>query len=138
MNQPAKRHADPTEPPPTPGAAEPSVRPKVLRRPAQFARSAAAPTDIRLDERRSKAVPAAAPPPTPVAPALPQWQDDGHFAIALLAIIIAVNVAVSLWLAPGSAQAPDAAAPVALPAAGAAPAVHVLDALADDPSVREH
>jgi hypothetical protein len=58
------------------------------------------------------------------------WQDDPRFAIALLAIVIGVNVALSLWLSPSS-PAPsiaDATRESAKPA-GASPAPTPEEAL---------
>ncbi len=74
-------------------AAEPPVRPKLSRRPAQFSAPAATlkilpalPLDAATNDRN-------APPPAHKA-----WQDDGRFALALLTIVIAMNVAVTFWL----------------------------------------
>ena len=76
--------------------AEAPARPKVLRRPAQFSSSATSnvitpivvPPTTKLDDM---------PDVTPVAPR-PAWQDDGRFAVMLLAIIILMNVVVVSWL----------------------------------------
>lgn len=80
--------------------AAPQVKPKILRRPAQFS-SPAAPSHDRAtpDLRLDTAAPAA---PLTTSPLPRPWQDDPRFAIALLTIIIVVNLALSLWLSPGS------------------------------------
>ena len=119
-------------PPATPSAAggELMVRPKVLRRPAHFgARSTIeSPTPILIPLQQEQH-PAEKP-----EPAFRAWQDDGKFAITLLAFIIVVNVVVSAWLSaispvkPVSAQA--SATTAHAPAANAA--VHVLDTSARD------
>lgn len=78
-----------------------------MRRPAQFSSPSASPTnnnttpDLRLDAAQAAPQPLGAPLPRP-------WQDDPRFAIALLAIVIIVNVALSLWLSP-STPAPSIA-----------------------------
>lgn len=96
----------------------PQVKPKILRRPAQFS-SPATPLspshtpDLRIDTSQAM--------PQQAAIALPRpWQDDPRFAIALLAIIITVNVALILWLAP-TTPASGIANQAALSAASASP-----------------
>jgi hypothetical protein len=98
---------------PTAGT-ELAVRPKVLRRPAHF---------------NAKANPIASPAPVLVpmqsvpqameksAPAFRAWQDDGKFAITLLALVILVNVIVSTWLAAITPEKPVAASAISTPAA---------------------
>lgn len=60
--------------------------------------------DMRLD------APMRDTPASPVTPFTTRhWQDDGRFAVALLAIVIIVNVVVSVWLARmAPTQAPEA------------------------------
>ena len=52
------------------------------------------------------------------------WQDDGRFAIALVLLLIALNLLVSVWLAPVLTIQP-----VAAPIPQAAPAVTILNEL---------
>lgn len=85
---------------------EPVVRPKVMRRPANFSSSVAAMPTIHLptapkadsiEENENLAL---------SAPALPmvvpmyarQWQDDLGFGIAMLTILLLVNLALIAWL----------------------------------------
>lgn len=81
-------------------AAAPQVKPKILRRPAQFSSPAAPSHDSATPDLRLNAPPLASQHATTSLPR--PWQDDPRFAIALLAIIIIVNVALSLWLSPRS------------------------------------
>lgn len=81
-------------------ALAPQVKPKILRRPAQFSSPASAPLasntpDLRIDTSQAMPQQTTANTPRP-------WQDDPRFAIALLTIVIAVNVALSFWLAPST------------------------------------
>ncbi|MEJ0009931.1 MAG: hypothetical protein WDN72_05050 [Alphaproteobacteria bacterium] len=79
-----------------PSGGEEAVRPKVLRRPAQFSRAVPVPL-------------AAEPPPTPVAnlPALATptpamgraWQEDVRFGLALIVSLFFINL-VMVWLVP--------------------------------------
>lgn len=82
------------------GAPAPQVKPKIMRRPAQFSTPTlttanTSTPDLHLDAPQPVPQHLAAPMPRP-------WQDDPRFAIALLAIVIIVNVALSLWLSPSS------------------------------------
>ena len=117
---------------PAPGA-ELAVRPKVLRRPAHFNAKAAplaGPGESAAPVLVSLPFQPVLPQPEKPVPAFRAWQDDGKFAITLLALVILVNLAVSAWLA---AISPDKAiAPTAPVASVAAPAVHVLDTSARD------
>ena len=105
-------------------AAESAMRPKVLRRPAQFSAPAAASNVVSLPGTRQE-LPMERPP---VAPSPRVWQDDGHFGIALMVLLLVVNGAAALWLShtPKDAliitQSPSA--PSSSNAEG--PGVHVL------------
>lgn len=110
--------------PGTPASSDMVARPKVMRRPSQFSQPASVlrSEPARAIETRLDAPPTrdAATAPTQGAPTLRPWQEDGRFAVALLAIVIAVNVLVSIWLLGISAPAvaPDAepmAASIATP-----------------------
>ncbi len=73
--------------PPADGVA----RPKVMRRPAHFSDAAPA-TNVQpfsAPELIAREKP---------APVSKSWQDDGRFAVALLAIVILTNLAVMAWL----------------------------------------
>lgn len=119
----SERAASYTPPLPVPQAADGSVRPKVMRRPAQFASKAlpAQPLPALLTQTD-------AAEPTKTALHTRAWQDDGRFAITLLAIVILINVVVSAWL---SAIAPTATPTAAIPLISSAPdelkIVHILD-----------
>jgi hypothetical protein len=98
--------------------AAPPVKPKVLRRPAQFsAPTSHAPTPETTNLRTD----ALTKPEQPASQALTRpWQDDGRFAISLLAIVIVVNIALSLWLSPNTHaahRAETSGSSVALPSA---------------------
>lgn len=82
-------------------ASDNTVRPKVMRRPAQFSPTSASPTIT------SQALVLAMDPPAEKPARSPAWQDDMRFAIALLAIIIFVNLAVMFWLSRMPAQTPE-------------------------------
>ena len=102
------------------------VRPKAMRRPAQFASQAvAAPAPAELAPTTSQA---ASKPQVVTRP----WQDDGRFAMTLLAVIILMNIAVSAWLSAISGPAlPSRDAPVSPPSAAAESpqrdTIHILD-----------
>lgn len=136
MNQRAKlRIESPAAPANAPLTETENVaRPKVLRRPAQFSQPATPahpklqpPIDIRLDAP-------ARDTPTAAAPiAQRNWQDDGRFAVALLAIIIMVNVIVGVWLtrmAPAEAPVTPATTSTANDPA-ASEGVSLIDALSE-------
>lgn len=96
-----------------------AVRPKVLRRPAHFSAQSLietpepvlVPLQYTHDEPKH-------------SPTLRAWQDDGKFAITLLALVIVVNLIVSAWL---SAISPISATtkPTLIDTAPAG--VHILD-----------
>lgn len=99
------------------------VRPKILRRPAQF--SGEIPAGKVLTALRL-----AAPMPIVAAtPASKPWQDDGRFAVALLTIIILMNVLVTLWLAHITRQQTSNTTPAPHHTVTSG-SVHVLDDLA--------
>lgn len=107
-------------------SADGAVRPKVMRRPAQFSTPASnlrVPPTLPLEQRLDAALREPAAPAVQATPSARAWQDDGRFAVALLAIVIVVNVAVSIWL---SAMSPPAVAPAASPEIAAAPATDTL------------
>ncbi len=81
--------------PPHANASEFAVRPKVLRRPAHFQSSLTeSPAPVFIPLQQHVAINAEKP-----APPFRAWQDDGRFAITLLALVIGVNLLVSAWLA---------------------------------------
>lgn len=87
--------------------AHPSLaRPKVLRRPTQFSGSTPVTEDLRA-ESTSDVVIAAFPLTERTQTKKPQatrpfahraWQDDGRFAITLLAVVVIVNTVLAMWL----------------------------------------
>lgn len=99
-----------------------SVHPKILKRPPQFSsrlrQESAAPDNMRITQDEPPE-----PPPTimPLA-----WQNDGRFAVTLLAIIIVMNIALSYWLAQISTR-PHNSRPATTDETGI---VHLLDSVA--------
>ena len=88
------------------GRAEPTVRPKVMRRPATFSGGAVTPamptihlppTGASTEGNENLALSA---PSLPAVVTLPvkQWQDDLPFGMAMLAILVLVNLALIAWL----------------------------------------
>ena len=71
---------------------EPKMRPKTLKRPAQFSVPPPPLLPLPIAKDLSEPLPA-------LAPASLAWQDDGRFAVPLLAIILVLNIAVGYWLA---------------------------------------
>lgn len=94
MNRPAPFPPPPSDPAPVSGAAagDPSIRPKVLRRPAHFSGT---PTHDPSAETFPITPPATAANPQAAALA---WQDDGRFGLVLFALIASINIALILWL----------------------------------------
>jgi hypothetical protein len=96
-----------------------AVRPKVLRRPAHFSArpliEAPTPALIPLQHTYTE---------QKLTPAFRAWQDDGKFAITLLALVIVVNLVVSAWL---SAISPSPAAVKSTLIDTTPATVHVLD-----------
>jgi hypothetical protein len=110
--------------PALPQVSEGSVRPKVMRRPAQFASRAITPQPLPALLTQVDA-----PTNTKTVLHTRAWQDDGRFAMTLLAIIIVINVAVSAWL---SAMTPlSLTPPASIPLISSPPSelkiVHILD-----------
>lgn len=74
------------------------ARPKIMRRPAQFSQAAG---EIILSDISLKAPsPTVADTASINPPASRTWQEDGRFAITLLAIVIGINLILSAWLSP--------------------------------------
>lgn len=132
MNPRAKLRIEATHiAPPTPSASretEPQARPKVMRRPAQFGMRAttqslplAAQADTHLDAMAAAAPSAQAP--NAAQAAARNWPDDGRFAVALLAIVIAVNLLVTAWLQTMAPTAPTAGPGSPQPATADAPSL---------------
>ena len=96
-----------------------------MRRPAQFSQDASAGMPL-LSKERLLATPTADSPgaPLPSVTLAPLWQDDGRFAVALLAIIITVNVVVSVWL---SMIATTPGTPASLPTTQSTPSTSTID-----------
>ena len=114
-----------------PSGGELAVRPKVLRRPAHFgARNPVieSPAPILIPLQIEEA------PTEKAAPAFRAWQDDGKFAITLLAFVIVINLVVSAWLSAISPAkpAPASASTATTHAPAANAAIHVLDSNARD------
>lgn len=118
------------EPSKTPAPSEGVAKPKIMRRPAQFSKPAirhdpAASADTRIEANAATSASTA-----PHTPALRPWQDDARFAFALLAIVIIVNLALSVWLAPKTTVSPAASpAPIALVTPIAEPALSKPESL---------
>ena len=85
-------------------AAEPPVRPKVMRRPSHFSsKDAPAPhTPAFLSEKHDStpdlSQPAPSMPVVPYTPTAKAWQDDARFGAVMLAVVVLVNVGLMLWL----------------------------------------
>lgn len=115
MNERATAYKIPPQAAASAGA-ELAVRPKVLRRPAHFNTKTAIEAPVPVLLPLHTATSQAAEKPSPAA--FRAWQDDGKFAITLLAIVIVVNLVVSAWLSaispakPMVAQVPLVEAPV--------------------------
>ena len=110
--------------PHVPQTGDAGVRPKVMRRPAQFANKA-----ITTQPLPTLLTQADGADNTKAIPHARAWQDDGRFAITLLAIVIIINIAVSAWL---SALDPAPISPTtSIPLISSAPSelkiVHILD-----------
>ncbi len=97
----------------TSSAADSVVRPKIMRRPAQFSHA----EPIVIVQSPSLNTP---PEKADIATSIPSkpWQDDGRFAIALVLLLVAVNLLVILWLTPAApppamvhSQTPEAGIP---------------------------
>ena len=121
--------------PPLAANGNPVARPKTMRRPAHFSHSEhpLAPATVNLA--------LVAPTATPqrvgtdkTAPTTRPWQDDGRFAVILLALVIAVNVVVIAWL---GAVHPPAPVVVEHHEVEKNPAVHLLDSTADNASTEQ-
>ena len=84
--------------PPTAPHEEASAKPKVLRRPAQFSRKAALPVEPAAPHLADIPVPAMAPRSHAATPATPHWQEDGRFGMTMVAVVLVVNVLLSLLL----------------------------------------
>ena len=127
MNQRAKLSADYSPSlgvkSPETAPSEPIARPKVMRRPPQFSSPTSAtrqPATILADQHLDAPALDAAMPTTPASSITRPWQDDGRFAVALLAIVITVNVMVGMWLVAITKPAADPnQAQAAKPVAGA-------------------
>ncbi|MFM9889685.1 MAG: hypothetical protein ACKVOE_03435 [Rickettsiales bacterium] len=78
----------------TPDDDQAAVRPKVMRRPAQFSQ----PTPPVVAETQLAALPVVSEPSLARLPRTYPWQDDGRFGLALVAILVVVNLALLLWL----------------------------------------
>ena len=81
-------------PAPRLATAENAMRPKVLRRPAQFSSPATTSKVVSLPGTRQE-LPIERPSVTP-SPRI--WQDDGQFGIALIVLLLLVNGAAAFWL----------------------------------------
>jgi len=81
---------------PNAATADGQARPKIMRRPAQFSTTNAEiiPHGILHPMPNITAEAPLLPNPTPER----SWQDDGRFALTLLAIVISINLALSAWL----------------------------------------
>lgn len=103
----------------TPDEDATAARPKVMRRPAQFSKAA----PPAMADTPHLPIPVAPEPPAPRAMRSHPWQEDGRFGLALVAILLAVNLALMLWL-PHLVPAPATTAPQnPVVILGAAPAV---------------
>ncbi len=99
----------------TPAETAAPVRPKVMRRPAQFtdtrpktvAPSIVLPPSAETEENENLAI--SVPITANTAPATKTWQDDVRFGIVMLTIVVLVNLALMAWL--------PQMRPVAVPAA---------------------
>lgn len=78
-------------------SADAQARPKIMRRPAQFSNTGAQiiPHSLPLNMPNITTDMA---PSTPIPQPPRAWQDDGRFAITLLALVIGINLLVSAWL----------------------------------------
>lgn len=112
---------------PTESKSELMVRPKVMRRPAQFSvvekLPPIPPAPLMLVPHNAPAIIA--------APQARPWQDDGRFALVLLGLIIFMNLAVIAWLsALAPTQTPDSSTVHSRTSLLDSNQVYVLDSLA--------
>lgn len=87
--------------PPTAPHEETSAKPKVLRRPAQFSRKGAATPEQpapHLAEAALPTMPHVSPRMPTASVTSPHWQEDGRFGMTMVAVVLAVNVLLSLLL----------------------------------------
>lgn len=124
MSDHATAYSIPQQPVSPPAGNELAVRPKVLRRPAHFSAQslAEAPEPVLISLQHTHAE-------QKHTPAFRAWQDDGKFAITLLALVIVVNLVVSTWL---SAISPASTTETSTSLDTTPAAVHVLDSRARD------
>lgn len=103
-----------------PSASDTTARPKIMRRPAQFS----SPTPILIVQEPALNTPVDQPHES-LTITVKAWQDDGRFALALVLLLMAFNLLVSVWLAPVASHVQ----PVATTTPSVAPAVTILNEL---------
>ena len=97
-----------TSEPPSPPTPEPvTIRPKVMRRPAQFSApipvstgpsAPVAPPKLRPGFRTLSAPILEVSVPAPISQFAPVWQEDTRFGLLMLVVVIAINAGLAWWL----------------------------------------